>query len=78
MREITSAFTRRLSFQQMNLTPTEIRVAALVRDGKTTKEIAEILGSSEKSISVHRNHIRGKLGLHGERANLEAYLANLT
>jgi PAS domain S-box-containing protein len=78
LREITSAFTRKLSFQQMNLTPTEIRVAALVRDGKTTKEIAEILGSSEKSISVHRNHIRGKLGLHGKRANLEAYLANLT
>jgi DNA-binding CsgD family transcriptional regulator len=62
----------------MNLTPTEIRVAALVRDGKTTQEIAEILGSSEKSVSVHRNHIRGKLGLRGKRANLEAYLASLT
>jgi PAS domain S-box-containing protein len=78
LKEITSTFTRKLTFQQMNLTPTEIRVAALVRDGKTTKEIAETLGSSEKSISVHRNHIRGKLGLHGKRANLEAYLASLT
>jgi len=78
LREITSPFTRKLTFQQMNLTPTEIRVAALVREGKTTKEIAEILGSAEKSISVHRNHIRGKLGLHGKRANLEAYLASLT
>jgi PAS domain S-box-containing protein len=78
LREITSTFARKLTFQQMNLTPTEIRVAALVRDGKTTKEIAETLGSSEKSISVHRNHIRGKLGLHRKRANLEAYLASLT
>jgi PAS domain S-box-containing protein len=78
LREITSPFTRKLTFQQMNLTPTEIRVAAMVKDGKTTKEIAEILGSSEKSVSVHRNHIRGKLGLHGKRANLEAYLASLT
>ncbi|MFZ0931756.1 MAG: PAS domain S-box protein [Syntrophobacteraceae bacterium] len=78
LKEITSTFTRKLTFQQMNLTPTEIRVAASVRDGKTTKEIAETLGSSEKSISVHRNHIRGKLGLHGKRANLEAYLASLT
>jgi PAS domain S-box-containing protein len=78
LREITSPFTRKLTFQQMNLTPTEIRVAALVKEGKTTKEIAEILGSAEKSISVHRNHIRGKLGLHGKRANLEAYLASLT
>ncbi|MGO9017245.1 MAG: LuxR C-terminal-related transcriptional regulator [Syntrophobacteraceae bacterium] len=76
--EIISPFARKLTFQQMNLTPTEIRVAALVRDGKTTKEIAETLGSSEKSISVHRNHIRGKLGLRGKRANLEAYLASLT
>ena len=78
LREITSPFTRKLTFQQMNLTPTEIRVAAMVKDGKTTKEIAEILGSSEKSVSVHRNHIRGKLGLHGKRANLEAYLGSLT
>jgi PAS domain S-box-containing protein len=78
LREITSPFTRKLTFQQMNLTPTEIRVAAMVKDGKTTKEIAEILGSSEKSISVHRNHIRSKLGLHGKRVNLEAYLASLT
>ncbi|MGO9534018.1 MAG: PAS domain S-box protein [Syntrophobacteraceae bacterium] len=78
LREITSPFTRKLTFQQMNLTPTEIRVAAMVKDGKSTKEIAEILGSSEKSISVHRNHIRSKLGLHGKRVNLEAYLASLT
>jgi PAS domain S-box-containing protein len=77
LREITSPFTRKLTFQQMNLTPTEIRVAAMVKDGKTTKEIAEILGSSEKSVSVHRNHIRSKLGLHGKRVNLEAYLASL-
>ena len=78
LREITAPFARKLTFYQMNLTPTEIRVAAMVKDGKTTKEIAETLGSSEKSISVHRNHIRGKLGLHGKRANLEAYLASLT
>jgi PAS domain S-box-containing protein len=76
--EMISPFTRKLTFRQINLTPAEIRVAALVRDGKTTQEIAEILGSSEKSISVHRNHIRGKLGLRGKRANLEAYLASLT
>jgi DNA-binding CsgD family transcriptional regulator len=78
LREITSPFTRNLTLQQMNLTPTEIRVADMVKDGKTTTEIAEILGSSEKSVSVHRNHIRDKLGLHGKRANLEAYLASLT
>lgn len=78
LREITSPLARKLTFQQMNLTPTEIRVAALVRDGKTTKEIADTLGSSEKSISVHRNHIRGKLGLHGQRANLVAYLTSLS
>ncbi len=30
--------------QQFNLTPKEVQVAAMVKVGKTTKEIAEVLG----------------------------------
>jgi PAS domain S-box-containing protein len=75
--EITSTFVRKLSVQHLNLTPTEIQIAALVKEGKTTKEIARILCISEKAISFHRNNIRRKLGLNKRRTNLISYLASL-
>ena len=41
---------------------TELKVAQLIRDGKTNKEIAEVLRLC-KSTSDHRHHIRVKLGI---------------
>jgi DNA-binding CsgD family transcriptional regulator len=76
--ELTSAFGRTLALQYRVLTPTEMRVATLVREGKTSKEIADILCISEKTASFHRNNIRIKLGLRGAGANLRSYLLSLT
>jgi DNA-binding CsgD family transcriptional regulator/PAS domain-containing protein len=76
--ELTSAFGRTLALQYRVLTPTEMRVATLVREGKTSKEIADILCISEKTASFHRNNIRTKLGLRGAGANLRSYLLSLT
>ncbi len=77
LNELTSQFGRTLALRYRILTPTEMRVAALVRDGKTSKEIADILCISEKTASFHRNNIRAKLGLRGEGANLRSYLLSL-
>ncbi len=77
LNELTSQFGRTLALQYRMLTPTEMRVAALVRDGKTSKEIADILCISEKTTSFHRNNIRAKLGLRGEGVNLRSYLLSL-
>lgn len=76
--ELTSEFGRTLALQYRVLTPTEMRVAALVRDGKTSKEIADLLCISEKTASFHRNNIRTKLGLRGGRINLRSHLLSLT
>jgi len=59
------------------LTPREIQIATLIREGKTTAEIAKNLTVSSKTIDFHRANIRKKLGLQtseGERINLESYL----
>jgi len=61
------------NIHQFNLTPREIQIAYLIKDGKTTKEIATALGIVEGSISTHRKNIRKKLGL-GRTSNLQSQL----
>jgi PAS domain S-box-containing protein len=78
LREVTSPFLRTLSRQFAELSPMEIRVADLVRGGRTSKEIAKILGSSEKSVLFHRQNVRRKLGLKGRNKNLQSFLASFS
>jgi PAS domain S-box-containing protein len=77
MREIISPFTKRLSDKYLGLTPLEVQVAGLIKEGKTTKEIAESLVVSVNTVSAHRFHIRKKLGLNYRKVNLRVYLKSL-
>jgi DNA-binding CsgD family transcriptional regulator len=74
---IVSPFLRQIPMKFFDLTPTEIQIADLVRKDKTTKEIAEILNASSKTIEAHRNRLRKKLGLTNQRIQLRDYLMTL-
>jgi DNA-binding CsgD family transcriptional regulator len=77
LNEITSNFTRKLSMKHLNLTPTEMKIANLIKHGTTTKEIAKIMKSSPRTIETHRKNIREKVGLKQNRRNLRSYLLAL-
>jgi PAS domain S-box-containing protein len=72
--EIISPFLRNMRYQYSHFTPMEVKVAGFIRDGKTVKEIANILGVSESAVNLHRQHIRNKLGLTNEKINLRTHL----
>ena len=50
------------------LTSTEIKVLSLIVDYKTSKEIAQELFISPRTVDTHRNNICQKLGIHGSHA----------
>jgi two-component system response regulator FixJ len=52
---------RQISERLQLLTPRERSVLELIVQGKTNKEIARVLGSSYRTIEVHRGHIMEKL-----------------
>lgn len=74
LRNIISPFARKMTSIDVYFTPTELRVAHLIREGKTAKEIAQLLGVSESAINLHRQKLRNKLGLNNMKVNLTAYL----
>ncbi|MEQ8164436.1 MAG: helix-turn-helix transcriptional regulator, partial [Smithellaceae bacterium] len=61
------------NIRQFELTPREIQIVSLIKDGKTTKEIARALGIGEGSIDTHRKNIRKKMGLN-RSCNLQSHL----
>jgi len=78
LNEIISPFTRKMSLKYLNLTPTEIQIANLIKHGSHTKKIAELLNVSPRTVETHRKNIRRKIGLEGKKANLRSHLLSLT
>ena len=77
LRDIISPFLRTLSSLGLLLTPQEIEVANLVRNGRSSKEIADIMGLSVAGIDFHRKRLRQKLGLANTKKNLRSFLLTL-
>lgn len=74
LKEITSQFSAKLYSRALGLTRREMEIAALIKNGKTNADMGDILCISEHSVSFHRQNLRKKLGLCGQKVNLVAYL----
>ncbi|MES0448077.1 MAG: helix-turn-helix transcriptional regulator, partial [Desulfobacterales bacterium] len=77
LKEIVSPFLQKLALKYSGFTPKEIQIAGLIKQGKTTKEIAELFNLSTRTIKFHRQNIRAKLGLKNQRKNLASHLLSL-
>jgi PAS domain S-box-containing protein len=77
LKDMMSPFARSLTSRYLELTPTEIQVANLIKHGKTTKDIAELNNLSPRTIEFHRDNIRTKLGIKNKKVNLRTYLLSL-
>jgi PAS domain S-box-containing protein len=73
--ELTSPFANNFSTKLCRLTPVEIQVANLIKLGKGTKEIADIMHLAPGTISIHRKNIRKKLNLTHQKTNLQTTLS---
>ncbi|UCH51033.1 MAG: helix-turn-helix transcriptional regulator [Chloroflexota bacterium] len=74
LEEITSPFISKLSLSYHSMTPTEIAICNMIRNGMRTKEIADMRGVSEATINRHREKIRRKLKITNQDVNLATFL----
>jgi len=74
---IMSEFVTHLKSTVSKLTPKEIQVSTLIKEGMSTKEIARFLNVSRKTVDIFRYNIRKKLGLNNRRESLMSHLLSL-
>ena len=74
LNDIISPFSRTLSAKYLSLTPREIQIANLIKLGKSTKDIGELMALSPRTIETHRKSLRKKLGLDKKKRNLRSRL----
>jgi DNA-binding NarL/FixJ family response regulator len=77
--EIVYPITKKRSSILDKLSVREKQIALLIKEGRSSEEIAKNLVVSKKTVDFHRSNIRKKLGLKtetGERINLVTYLVS--
>ena len=76
LQELTSKFGAKLSDKEIKLTPREIEICNMIKNGTTNKEISILLNISSRTTEKHRANIRKKLDISKEY-NLLTFLKAL-
>jgi PAS domain S-box-containing protein len=77
LNKVSSPFIKNLNSKYSVLTPKELQVAEHIRSGKTSKEIADMMNLSPRTVDVFRHSLRKKLGLNNKKINLQSLLSSL-
>ena len=74
LEEVAAPFISHLAQKYHSLTPTEMTICNMIKNGMRTKEIAELRGVSPATVNRHREHIRHKLQIKNNKVNLVTHL----
>ena len=74
IQSVNDGFVKALCRKFPNLTSSEVTLAIYLRMNFSTKQIAELKGTSENSIDVARSRLRTKLGIKGENVDLTNFM----
>ena len=77
LKDIISPFSRRMTSTFLRLTPKELQIANMIKQGKTSKEIADLMGISSRTIETHRKNLRDKIGIGNKKVNLRTHLLSI-
>jgi ATP/maltotriose-dependent transcriptional regulator MalT len=75
--DISSSFTRKVVQDRVRLSPRELEICNLIKNGLSNKEIAELLQISLLTVERHRHNVRKKLRIANEKVNLATFLRDL-
>ena len=74
---ITSSFTQSLTRDSVKLSPRELEISNLIKNGLSNKEIAALLRIALPTVERHRHNIRKKLNIDNKKMNLATMLRDL-
>ncbi len=77
LEDLTSAFGRKISEKRLKLSPREIEICDMIKNGLSSKEISGLLAVSPQTVEKHRKNIREKLGISNKGVNLTTFLQQL-
>ncbi len=75
--QITSPFVSKLESRYACLTPREVEISGMIKDGLTSKEIAHALHTSIETVRNQRKNIRKKLGIANDKISLSTFLRSV-
>jgi len=77
LEDITSSFTRKVIEDRVRLSPRELEICNLIKNGLSNKEIAALLQISLLTVERHRHNVRKKLRIDNKKINLAIFLRGL-
>jgi DNA-binding NarL/FixJ family response regulator len=74
LEDVTSSFSSKVSDERVRLSPREVEICNMIRNGLANKEIAGLMRISLLTVERHRHNIRKKLGIDNKKVNLASFL----